>query len=220
MSAHQHLSAEDVEELALGRGAAALEREAAGCAECARELAWARAERGLLVRRAAAQPKRDLWAGVEARLSAQPPRALRKPHWARRLAVGFAASASAAAALLLALQQKPQPAALGTPDAAVAQAEESDDTDPKAVAALDRAESDYQRLAGQLEAEYAASRKNLDPALAQQWDSSLSKARTQLGASRALAAQDLNARVRLLDGYAGYLRSLRNVVEQSQEANP
>jgi hypothetical protein len=35
-----------------------------------------------------------------------------------------------------------------------------------------------------------------------------------------MAAQDVNARIRVLDGYAGYLRSLRSVVQQSQEANP
>jgi hypothetical protein len=30
----------------------------------------------------------------------------------------------------------------------------------------------------------------------------------------------VNARMQVLDGYAGYLRALRDVVQESEEANP
>jgi hypothetical protein len=92
--------------------------------------------------------------------------------------------------------------------------------DPKTRAALDRAETDYRDAAKVLETEYTRLRPALDPDLARRWDETLTRARTQLGESRAVAADDVNARMRVLDGYAGYLRSLRDVVQESEEANP
>ena len=92
--------------------------------------------------------------------------------------------------------------------------------DPKALAALDRAEADYRDAAKVLEAEYARLRPGLDPKVAERWDETLTRAHTQLGEARAVAGEDVNARMQVLDGYAGYLRSLRNVIEQSEEANP
>jgi len=35
-----------------------------------------------------------------------------------------------------------------------------------------------------------------------------------------VAADDVNVRMRVLDGYAGYLRSLRDLLQESEEANP
>jgi hypothetical protein len=131
--------------------------------------------------------------------------------------VGAATAASAAAVLLLTIHPKGGPN-FSTPDASVIEAD-FDGPDAKTLAALDRAEGDYRHAATVLEAEYAAARKTLDPKLAKQWDESLAKARAQLGASRAVAAEDVNARMRVLDGYAGYVRSLRNVME-AEEANP
>src|SRR2546430_1560907 len=92
--------------------------------------------------------------------------------------------------------------------------------DPKTLAALDRAESDYRDAARVLEAEYDRLRPRLDPELARRWDETLTRARAQLGESRAVASDDVNVRMRVLDGYAGYLRSLRDVVQESEEANP
>ena len=82
-----------------------------------------------------------------------------------------------------------------------------------------RAEADYRNAAQTLEGEYARLRPSLDPELARRWDETLTRARAQLGESRAVAADDVNVRMRVLDGYAGYLRSLRDVLE-SEEANP
>jgi len=92
--------------------------------------------------------------------------------------------------------------------------------DAKTLAALDRAEADYRNAAKVLEAEYQRLRPQLDPDLARRWDETLTRARTQLGESRAVAADDVNVRMRVLDGYAGYLRSLRDVLQESEEANP
>ena len=92
--------------------------------------------------------------------------------------------------------------------------------DPKTLAALDRAEADYRNAAKVLEGEYDRLRPRLDPELARRWDETLTRARAQLGASRAVAADDVNVRMRVLDGYAGYLRSLRDLLQESEEANP
>jgi len=217
-----HPSPEELEALSRGEALAEVEAHVAGCAACTRELAWLEAERALISRRP--QPEvAHLWAGVAKRLEqpGQRPSADRggrlRPHWARRLAVGAAAAASAAAVLLLTMPPKGGPN-FSAPTESVAETD-FDGPDAKTLAALDRAERDYRRAATVLETEYAAARNKLDPKLAKQWDESLAKARAQLGASRAVAAEDVNARMRVLDGYAGYVRSLRNVME-AEEANP
>jgi hypothetical protein len=188
-------------------------QHAAGCAECARELAWLEAERKLIARRPTPSTA-HLWAGVQARLSE---RRVRRPHWAWRASVAAAGLAAAAAVLLVIVKPAPQPAPIAAP---VVAHRAGYKPDPKVLAALDRAEADYRDAAKVLEGEYARLRPELDPALAKRWDETLTRAHTQLGEARAVAGEDLNARMQLLDGYAGYLRSLRNVIEQSEEANP
>jgi hypothetical protein len=215
-----HVPLEDLESLALDQlpreQAVAVEAHAAGCADCSRELSWLRAEKALLARRPA-PPTAHLWPGVAARLS-QP---RRRPHWAWRAAVGAAAAAAAAAVLLVTVRPHPtvSPQPPQAPQAA-RQPRPRQPIDPKTLAALDRAESDYRDAAKVLESEYQRLRPALDPELARRWDETLTRARAQLGESRAVAADDVNVRMRVLDGYAGYLRSLRNVVQQSEEANP
>src|SRR5207237_9560965 len=91
-----HVSGEELEARALGQlcapRAAEAQSHAAGCAECARELQWARAEQALFSRRS---PKSvdALWAGVAARLGKE--RKLHRPHWARRIVLTAAAAAAA-----------------------------------------------------------------------------------------------------------------------------
>src|SRR5205823_1539756 len=86
----RHLEAEELESLALGAqpGEPAL-MHLAECESCARELAWARAERNLLARRPA--PAVDhLWTEVARRIAISPEqgrpleRRRRTPHWAWR----------------------------------------------------------------------------------------------------------------------------------------
>jgi hypothetical protein len=214
-----HVRLEELEAVARGeiQGAAVIPIEAhvSGCADCARELAWLRAERELLARRPAPSTA-HLWPGVAARL--RHPR--RRPHWAWRVAVAAGAGAAAAAVLLVALRPRPAPVA-PQQQAQVAPRERPPRAiDPKTLAALDRAEADYRDAAKVLEAEYDRLRPRLDPELARRWDETLTRARAQLGESRAVAENDVNARMRVLDGYAGYLRSLRDVMQDSEETNP
>lgn len=211
-----HLPLEDLEALALGElspeRAALAEDHAAHCPECGRELSWVRAERALFARRPS-PPTAQLWPAVEARL--RHPRRL--PRWATRVSLAVAA-ASAAAVLLFV--SRPHPVA-PVPSQPVKTAQRARPAiDAKTLAALDRAEADYRDAARILEAEYERMRPQLDPALAQRWDETLTRARAQLGESRSVATNDVNARMRVLDGYAGYLRSLRNLVQESEEATP
>ena len=213
----------------------------AQCAACAREVAWLRAERALLSRRPAPGVE-HLWAGVEERTQAaglrpsglgRPqasgfrPQGLGgkfsgwRPRWGRRVAFSAAGVAAVAAVLVLALRPRVAPIGGQGPGAQGPVAQRDDfRPDPKALAALDRAEADYRDAAKVLEGEYERLRPQLDPALAKRWDETLSRAHTQLGEARKVAGDDVNARMQVLDGYAGYLRSLGNVVRQSEEANP
>jgi hypothetical protein len=252
MSTHPDI--EELEQVAKGGGAAAVREHVEGCAECAREVAWARTERELFARRALPDVT-NLWAGVERQLAEQmdgqlaerdagKPLAaaaqksiLRRPHWHRRAAALLGAVA-AAAVVLFAVRPKQapvapsQPVAQGQapgqpgqtagaqPDQQLTEARRAR-LDPKALAALDTAEADYRHAASVLEAEYESLRPHLDPALAKRWDETLTRARTQLVQSRAaVASDDVRARMRVLDGYAEYLRSLRDVIQDSEEATP
>ena len=210
-----HVPVEDLEAVALGEAPERSREEIAAhveqCGDCARELAWLRAEKALLARRPSPATA-HLWPAVAARL--QHPR--RRPHWAIR-----AAGAVAAAAALRVAGFRPVHAPVPAPPKQVAKAERPRPAiDAKTLAALDRAEADYRNAAKVLEAEYQRLRPQLDPDLARRWDETLTRARTQLGESRAVAADDVNVRMRVLDGYAGYLRSLRDVLQESEEANP
>jgi hypothetical protein len=227
-----HPDIEELEALARGEGTAEARAHAGGCAECAREVEWARAERALFARRPV--PSVDaLWPAIEARIAPKP--LSRRPHWHRRALATAAGAAAAAAVLFVAVrprhvqvapktevaQQKtdvaqgqPQPARQVPTDARRSR------LDPKALAALDTAENDYRHAAAVLEAEYETLRPHLEPALAKKWDETLTRARTQLVQSRAVASDDVRARMRVLDGYAEYLRSLRDVIQDSEEATP
>jgi hypothetical protein len=214
-----HVPIDDLEALALDELPADRLTEARAhlgtCLECARELSWLQMEQTLLARRPSPDTAR-LWPGVAARLTH--PR--RRPRWAWRLVVSAAGAAAAAAVLLVMVRaQKPPPVAPAAPQTARAQRPRPV-IDPKTLAALDRAEADYRDAAKVLEGEYERVRPRLDPDLARRWDETLTRARAQLGESRAVATDDVNVRMRVLDGYAGYLRSLRDVVQESEEANP
>jgi hypothetical protein len=226
-----HPELEELEMLAQGQGKDVTAKHVEGCAGCTKELAWIKAEKALFARRAQPDVK-ALWSGVEARLN-QPAKVIslesRRPRWQRPVAAVAGIAAAAAVALFVfhpktivqppppvIAQQQPQPA-----QTLPAQAQRPHShLDPKTLAALDTAENDYRHAAGVLEAEYETLRPKLDPALAKRWDETLTRARTQLGESRAVAADDVRARMRVLDGYAEYLRSLRDVIQDSEEATP
>jgi anti-sigma factor RsiW len=215
-----HVPVEELEAVALGEPcgdrAKEIEAHVAQCPACARESAWLRAEKALLERRPPPQTA-HLWPGVAAQL--RHPR--RRPRWAWRVGVAAGAGAAVAALLLAVLRPRPAPVAQQQQPQELAQRERKRPAiDAKTLAALDRAEADYRDAAKVLEAEYDRLRPSLDPDLARRWDETLTRARAQLGESRAVAADDVNVRMRVLDGYAGYLRSLRDVMQDSEEASP
>jgi hypothetical protein len=207
------------------------------CAICARELAWLRAERLLLARRREGQGPlpASLWQGVLARVSSPAVgrssrsralarwAAVRRVRWVpapvRRAPAAFAlAAAATAAAVVLAFALRPQASgtdATGSPDAVALR---EDLPDPEVARVLERAEADSRSAARVLETEYRAGRGNFDAATAGSWDKSLAATRSQLDSAHALAGNDVEARLRILDGYAAYLRSLRAVVAFSEEA--
>ena len=69
-----------------------------------------------------------------------------------------------------------------------------------------------------LEAEYARGRSKLDSRTQQRWDRAVSRARVKLADASAAAGGDVNARLRVLDGYAAAMRSLGRAIEETEEA--
>jgi hypothetical protein len=208
----------DIEELELAaRGQRNAHVET--CPECAQEVQWLRRELQLVSQRR--QPEvGHLWSAIERRIQPQP----RKTHWHRPV---LATAAAAAAAMVVVFLQKPQPQSLSQqPQQVAQQAEpkprhEKHHLDEKSLAALNTAEADYRHAAQVLETEYASLRKDLDPKLAAHWDETLTRARAQLtDEQQSVAQDDVRARMRVLDGYAEYLRSLKDVIQNSEEASP
>jgi negative regulator of sigma E activity len=226
MSAHPDI--ELLELLARGQGSAETQAHVDGCAECTSEVAWLHKERALVAQR----PEPDvshLWAGIEERVATKP-EVRRRPHWYRPLAAAAAVAAAAMVILFVKRPQRTQPPAQQQPVAQQTQQPQAQQPaqppprhiDPKSLAALETAEKDYRHAATVLEEEYATLRPALDPKLAARWDETLTRARASLGEQqKAVAAQDdVRGRMRVLDGYAEYLRSLRDVIENSEEAVP
>lgn len=186
-----HVDAEELEALALGRlpagRAAEVEAHAASCAECGRELAWARAERALFERRARTQAEPALWAAIESRIA---PGAqvlpLRPPR--RRVFAVAAAGLAAAAAILISVVP-----ARRAPVEPVGADELDAPVEPEVLAALDGAERDYRKALAKMEDKSAAQR--------------LEKARA------GIPPGDVHARLRVLNGYAAVLRSLQRAAD-------
>jgi hypothetical protein len=192
-----------------------VEDHARRCPSCGHELAWLRAERELVARRAAKTPALDksIWQKVEERAYAPIP--FRR---GKQTLVGAIVAVSAAAALAVIVRPSPpRVAGLAAPDAALQ--DETGETAPApATLALDRAEGDYRTAVTVLEAEYTRSREKLDSRTQQRWDRAVSRARVQLADASVAAAPDVNARLRVLDGYAAVVRSLGRAIEESEEA--
>jgi hypothetical protein len=192
-----------------------IEDHARRCQNCGRELAWLRAERALVARRAARTPALDksIWEKIEERAYAPVP--FRR---GRQTLMGAIVAVSAAAALAVIVRPSPpRVPGLPAPDAAL-QDETAGAAPAPATLALDRAEGDYRSAITVLEAEYARSREKLDPRTQARWDRAVTRARVQLADASVAAAPDVNARLRVLDGYAAMVRSLGRAIEESEEA--
>jgi hypothetical protein len=208
-----HPPIEELEAAALGESANPdVASHAAACAECARELAWLRAEAELVRRRPQPAVRPEIWEGVDARIHAPIPLS-RARRW--RTVAGAAAAVAAAAALAVVVRGPGQRGFDGAADARVSDADIAA-ADPKTQQALDRAAGDYRNALGVLEQEYARARQRLDPRTQKRWDASFARARSLIDAS-AQARNDPDERVRLLDGSALMVRSLRHAIEDSEE---
>jgi hypothetical protein len=208
-----HPTFEELEAAALGEEALPeVLAHAAQCAECARELSWLRAEAQLVRRRPQPALRPEIWRAVEERVHAPIPIS-RARRW--RPVLAAAAAMAAAAALAVVVRPPTRGPLIGQGDAAVPD-EVATEADPKAKQALDRAAGDYRSALGVLEQEYQTARARLDSRTQKRWDESFARARSLIDAS-AQARNDPEERVRLLDGSAVMVRSLRHALEDSEE---
>jgi hypothetical protein len=187
-------SREQLDEFAL-RGDEAPASDAAhvaACPRCGARVAWVRRE-AEAVRKWAARddaPVDELWSSVQARI-----RAGRGRRWLadrRWLGAGLAVAAAAAVAVVL-----------------VRSPAEPEETRSAAVA-IDGAEAEYRRAAEVLETQAAARAHTPEQRKA------IAQARTSLQRARAAGSSDAAGRVRVMEGYAVYLRSLRRALRDDQ----
>ena len=180
-------------ELAAER-AAAVDSHAAQCVACGKRLAWLRRE-NQAIRSWAAQDEGDLeplWGGIQARLAQKPA----QRRW------GWTALPAAAAALVAAMLVLHGRAPL-------------EEEMPSTAAAIARAEADYAGAVATLEAQVSARHPPAgrhESALSR----ALSRTRSGLATARASAGDEPAGRVRLLEGYAAYLKSLRRALQDDQ----
>jgi hypothetical protein len=205
-----HLADELLDALAHGelpddeREAAA--RHASGCLRCGGALAGLRRQRRALSHFSSAHDGdiERLWSGVASQLEpgrlhlVGGPVARAAPRWRWTAA---AVGACAAAGLLLALLQ-------GGPRAA-AEEDESDELTPSAQAALAQAEAEYRHAVEVVEADVRARPQ----AAGHEHPGPLRRARQQLALAGGVPLAG-RSRVRLLENYSAYLRSLRRELDE------
>jgi hypothetical protein len=201
--------------------ASELQTHARTCASCTRELQWLRTERRLMSERKVAEPglPPDLWRGVERRIAAaggagHPARPGFFARWRPFARLAFpvltgAAALATAVVLHLRNPESPPPATSDGDLGALA-------TGPATVSAtgvmevLDAALAEYQQAAALLEKDLKQSRRRLPSLEAEALERRIEPARRQLGDPPTGA--DAESRLRALDGYADYVRSLQAVV--------
>jgi hypothetical protein len=194
--------------------ALAVQAHARGCPTCGQELAWLRTERRLMAERKSGEPglPPDLWRSVEGRIGAattpiRPPRG----RFLARLALPvFTGAAALAAALLLYLRSP----AIDTVSSA-ARPESTLPASGGVIPVLDAALAEYEQAVAELEDDLQRSRGRLPAATAQELERRFGPTRRELTRARAGAGEDRadpDARLRALDGYAEYVRSLQAAV--------
>jgi hypothetical protein len=206
---------EAIEAMVLGElapeRAAEVSAHVESCADCGRERELLRAERALLARRAEAEPAvpPQIWREVQRRIETP-----RRSAWRWGAVVALAASASAAALALAWLRPpppRPQPVVVApAPPRAPAPR-------PGPDGVLDAAEEEYRQAIAVLEKEFAQARGRLAPPLAHRWEKTFASARVDVAQLSGARVADPDARVRSLDGYAAYLRSLQTAVLALEE---
>jgi Putative zinc-finger len=224
---------DDLEALVAGElapeRASSVMAHAAGCEACGDELRWLRQERELMRRRVAKEALRpseldQLWSGVEARIEEKSVWRRRLRTWQRPGSMAMAVAAAAALAFLGGRRAAERAAhthttiAMTQPAARVVgvSARAGTQRDPKLV--LDEAEAQWRAAADELQQRYLGYRAQLSPREAQRLDQSLERTRRQIGEARALAGNDVQARVAVLDGYSDYVLSLHRLVSDLEES--
>jgi F0F1-type ATP synthase membrane subunit b/b' len=84
----------------------------------------------------------------------------------------------------------------------------------EATGALDDAEETYRQAIAELEREYVTVHHRMPKDTATRLDATLEEARTEMSEARSQAGHSLEARLRLLDGYAEYLFALQTIVHE------
>lgn len=204
MNAINGCTTEGLHALVRGETNAEATAHVAACAECARELAWLRTERGLF-RAEKVQLPSHVWQGIERRIilerEAQRQRRLR---WVRGTVV---VSAFAAAATLLFYVW-----GNGAPPPANVRAILPSIESPAPGRVLSAAEREYSAAIETLQEQYQSERGQLAPDVAERYDSEFRKLRDVLTSERSAARNDLRARRRVLRAYSAYMRSMQAVV--------
>ncbi len=217
-----------------------VERHAAGCDDCAAELAWLRTERAALRERADREPELPaaLWEGIEQRISGDDAEAAGDPWWRvlwpwrkeqmRWFGFGLATATAAAAAVFVlstpngadqpTVARVDADAAVVDTDAAATELTPADKM-AEAQRAVDEAEAAHLAAISALEAAYLDKRDQLEPAVAARYDEQFRKTRATIDAARADAGDDIVARVQLLDAYSAHRRAIQSVVYGVEETS-
>ncbi|HKA87774.1 MAG TPA: zf-HC2 domain-containing protein [Haliangiales bacterium] len=191
--------------------ARAVEAHAEGCAECAEELRWLRAEQKLFAARTRPAVPAHAWQGIERRVVlAREGRAHRRRTW---VGVGAMGTFAAAAATLILWVHRPLHVAIndaGAPAAAPVMVAEP------AAATLDRAEQEYSRAIEVLDADWQTRRGAVPAERAKKVDRDLSRLKELMNENKAIAGADVEGRRRALRTYSAYMRTVQAAVLEEQ----
>ncbi len=199
-----------------------VETHTADCAECKAELAWLRAERTMLQRRAReVELPPGQWGKIADRIGARAereaaPPVRRSPRLAWLAGGGALLVAAAAAMLLFVLPARQGPHRRKDPAPTRPEAATEPDHRVETVAAIEQAETDYERAIDLLEAEYAAQRARMKPEVAERRDADLKRMREELDGLRGIAGDDVDGRLRMLHASAQYVRSMQTIVLEEE----
>jgi anti-sigma factor RsiW len=187
-----------------------VEAHAAGCAECAEELRWARAEEKLFAARTRPAVPTHAWQGIERRVVlAREGRAHRRRAWMGAGAMGTLAAA--AATLILWVHRPDQRVAMndaGAPPVGMVV--------EQAAATLDHAEAEYSRAIEVLEADWQTRRAVVPAERARKVDDDLVRLKELVNENKAIAGANLEGRRRALKTYSAYMRTVQAAVLEEQ----
>ncbi len=202
------------------------------CAACLGELDWLRTERRLMAERRSAEPSLppDLWRAIEGRITRAAParRPGRGPFLARLAFPVLTGAAALAAALLLYFHGPagPEPGFVSAPPPITRPMQSPPAREGEVggvLTVLDAALAEYEQAVAELEGDLQRSQGRLPEAESRTLDQRFGSARRELMLARADVtrdADDPDARLRALDGYADYFKSLQAAVLALEDGRP